>query len=656
MGGTRVLVCAIAAADWTRIHPAIDGGALPHLHSLIKRGASGFLAAAPPLSVPLVTTTLATGRHPENHGVLADAEARPDGGGVQPIGRRSWRAPALWELAAAAGLRTAAVNWPATVPARLWPGIVVDDDFAEPHGRDFAGWPLPPGCVSPATWRPTLADLRVHPTEIGAAELATLLPRLAGMDRRRDRRPARLAAALARAATVHAATTHLAEAAAWDLLVVRHTLLTDVWRALAPDGDARAGGADAAVHDDAIAGAYRLLDVMLGRLLELAGPQATVLVAAPSGWRTAGPLTRQASDPEAMAPRDQGVLIAAGPGIRADAVLHGARAADVCPTVLALFGLAAPSDGAVIRSLFAAGPPALAPVPPITDPDRPAAEAADPAAHLLALGYRDRLTAAQVQALAGAEMAALRNRGDALIARRNWPAAVDALEALLGRAPGDYLATLKLGRVLLNCGETARARTLAEAAIAAVPEQPWGDLLMGTLLAMQGDAAAAGPHLARAREAGGEDPSVRLRLGWIGVLLRRWSDAEAAFRAVLAWDDSVAEAHAGLGIALHGLAHDGPAEAALRRAVGLVFDNPAAHFHLGQILAARGALAEAAGTLRTALAQAPAMPAARALLDSIERGRAQAIAGRALAGQAPRRPADYQRICFFRTPRSNQPF
>src|SRR5581483_3430785 len=102
------------------------------------------------------------------------------------------------------------------------------------------------------------------------------------------------------------------------------------------------------------------------------------------------------------------------------------------------------------------------------------------------------------------------------------------------------------------------------------------DLLMGSLLARAGNSEAAERHLRHARETGPKTPIINLRLGWIAILLGRWLEAEQSFRETLAADQMIAEAHSGLGISLQGQDRLDEADAALRRAIGLVFNNPMA--------------------------------------------------------------------------------
>jgi predicted AlkP superfamily phosphohydrolase/phosphomutase len=100
--------------------------------------------------------------------------------------------------------------------------------------------------------------------------------------------------------------------------------------------------------------------------------------------------------------RPEGVLYAGGPGIAAGSTPHGARLADLAPTILCLLGLPAPADldGRVLEEILdrsalpSHGPsvPAVAPVPASAGPGAPPAamdaeEEAEVRRRLQSLGY-----------------------------------------------------------------------------------------------------------------------------------------------------------------------------------------------------------------------------------------------------------------------------
>ena len=355
---------------------------------------------------------------------------------------------------------------------------------------------------------------------------------------------------------------------------------------------------------------------MLGRLLELAGPEITTFVLAAGGWRSAGVSINDSADQAASA-FDKGMLVACGPGLKRDAVFHRASAADFTPTVLTCFGLSAPSDGMVLDDIFAEGLPATEAAPPPLA--LPPARSDKPEMHLLELGYIDQRGDAAREAVAAAELEHMRNLADSYLALHQWDAARAVLKQILARAPGDYLANLKIGRTLLLMGDAEGALLHAQAAISAEPELPWCDLLMGSAHAAAGDAAQAERHLKRAYGLGANLPGVNLSLGWAAVLLQHWKEAESAFRTVLGINSTVADAHTGLGISLQAQGKFDNAEAELRRAIALFYDSPMAHFHLGQILFQRGAINDAAASLRVALGQDPKLDEASLMLARIEK-------------------------------------
>lgn len=91
---------------------------VPTLRRLLKDGAhaSGVIGVTPTVTYPS-HTTIVTGVSPAEHGIASNTTFDP-----LNVNRDGWywyaediRTPTLWSAAAGAGLRTASVNWPATV-------------------------------------------------------------------------------------------------------------------------------------------------------------------------------------------------------------------------------------------------------------------------------------------------------------------------------------------------------------------------------------------------------------------------------------------------------------------------------------------------------------------------------------------------------------
>ena len=114
---------------------------------------------------------------------------------------------------------------------------------------------------------------------------------------------------------------------------------------------------DFQLYGEVMTGIYRFHDLMLGRLLELAGPDTYVLIVSDHGFESGDRRPRGPSEP-AKWHRPQGIFVLKGPGIRTDARIEGATLLDIAPTVLTLLGLPVGEDmeGKVILSAFDESP------------------------------------------------------------------------------------------------------------------------------------------------------------------------------------------------------------------------------------------------------------------------------------------------------------
>src|SRR5512133_96303 len=95
--GRRVLLVGLDGADWQAIDPLVEAGRLPAFARLRSGGRTGTLLATPPLVSPILWTTIATGRRPEDHRVL-DFMVDVPGGGQAPVPSTERRVSALWNL------------------------------------------------------------------------------------------------------------------------------------------------------------------------------------------------------------------------------------------------------------------------------------------------------------------------------------------------------------------------------------------------------------------------------------------------------------------------------------------------------------------------------------------------------------------------------
>src|SRR6185503_9377083 len=66
----KILLVGLDAADWAAIDPLVAQGKLPTFARLLGAGKAATLVSTPPLVSPIIWTTIATGRPPDEHGVL----------------------------------------------------------------------------------------------------------------------------------------------------------------------------------------------------------------------------------------------------------------------------------------------------------------------------------------------------------------------------------------------------------------------------------------------------------------------------------------------------------------------------------------------------------------------------------------------------------
>lgn len=625
----RVLLIGWDSADGKIVDARLAAGALPALQRMVAEGAIGELAGVGPPIGPLGWTTIATGARPDRHGVLAEVEPDAGAGGWRPVSARSRRAKALWNLATQAGLRSIVVGWGASHPAEPILGACVDERFAAITGPVEAAWPVAEGSVHPPELADALADLRLHPSELRREELATFVPAIAEIDLAKDRRPLLLAECVARTASLHAVATELLERSvgpkgnAWLFAAIRYPLLGHLaatfLRCRPPRGEG-VPEVDVARYGGVIDAAYTLLDGMLARLRELAGPATTVILVSECGVRVGG-------DPDGWR-RPAGLALVAGPGTQPDALLHGASHLDLAPTVLALLGLPAGADmpGRILAEAFA--------VPP-TDRRIPSWEALpgecgrlapeetptpwehhEAVRQLVALGYTTADPAAEARDAAVAALAELR-RATVHLDAGEWRPAIEPLRRAVAARPGDLESRLLLAKALVLAGELDECRSLADAAAADPPLAPFAEAIRGLLASAEGRDADALAHFQECERNAPPSAFVFDRLGWAYLRLKRLDDAERVLRRSLELEPEGRFAPFALaGIHLDRNRPEEAAEEALR-ALGRQYRWPEAHARLGIALVRLGRIPEAMRAFEVSIAQRPTPLAHDCLADLV---------------------------------------
>ncbi|MCG8461847.1 MAG: alkaline phosphatase family protein, partial [Holophagales bacterium] len=596
--GRKVLLIGWDAADWKVADPLLEAGQLPNLERLIDGGVIGTLETLDPPLSPMLWTSIATGKWPFEHGIIGFSEPNPDGRGVRPVSGSSRRCESLWTIASRCGLDAHQVGWWPSHPAESIRGIAVSELFQKAPRPIYEEWPVPPGSVQPEELTAQMAALRVHPHELTAAHLLPFVPRAAELDQRRPevrRRLEALRRTIAECATEQAVATWILEHQPWRLMAVYFDAIDHFCHGFMRFHPPRMQGVDPELFDmyrQVVATAYRFHDMMLGRLAQLAGDDAVVVLVSDHGFHPERQRPRRLPREPAGPAREHspyGIILMHGPGIRSDELIHGAGVLDVAPTVLHLLGLPVGRDmvGKVLADAFEE-PVQIAYVPTwesradSAEPNDGRDAEADRAAlaQLVDLGY------IEPQAADGAAAASRVERENRFYLARSLADAgrVDDAEALARQLAQDdpqaHRYAVLLVQLRLRQRDAAGARAALQALRQQVSEETPGLLLLQALVAIEEADPPRALRYLKAAAVEAEQPEIHIRLGQVHRFLGDEVAAAAAYSRALEMDPQQPEALRGQGELALGAGEPQVAAELLMASIGLRYHQPAVHFYL----------------------------------------------------------------------------
>ena len=637
----KLLLVGWDSADWKIIHPLLDAGALPGVARLVESGVSGNLTTLEPQLSPMLWTSIATGKMAYHHGVPGFTEVDPRTGAVVPVSAATRQCRALWEMLGERGLRSHVVSWFATQGEQHLDGKMVSNMFCHLSGtqkdQDPSEWPAPPpGTYWPPDLAETMDDLRVSPHEIDPDEVIRLfVPNAPEVDQTKDKRLWMLAQKLAEAFSTHNAATHLLETdPEWDFMAVYYRAVDEISHLFMPYHAPRMEGipeADFEMYRDVVNSTYRLHDLFLQRLMQLAGPDTAVMLVSDHGFHSDH--LRPKFTPRVPAGitvwhRPQGVIAACGPGFKTDELVFGARLLDIAPTVLHYFGLPVGEDmeGRVLEDVFTERRP-VETLPTWENPDAPRQTRAEPGAaadkalleQFVALGYIDEIPDDPGQAKAETERENDWNMARACMYGQRYEMALPLLEACFHAQPArtDYAQVLATCQLQLGLLDEADATIARASETFGRTEQ--ADLIKASIAIQKKDFPGALTALEKVREKNPAELQLQLMLAQSYLALRQWENAEAAARQVLTIDFHNPQAFLTLArIQLHSDRAIEALQSALE-AIGFQYGNPLGHFLLGAALVQLENFAEAERPLLNCLRLAPRFVRAQRLLARVYR-------------------------------------
>ena len=131
--------------------------------------------------------------------------------------------------------------------------------------------------------------MRMGISEIDEHAVLPFIPKAAEIDQKFDPRLERFASILSDCVSVQAVATAVMEREPWDFTAVYFDSIdhcSHAFMAYHPPRQPHISEKDFELYQDVMAGMYRFHDMMLGRLLDLAGPDATVVLCSDHGFQS----------------------------------------------------------------------------------------------------------------------------------------------------------------------------------------------------------------------------------------------------------------------------------------------------------------------------------------------------------------------------------
>jgi predicted AlkP superfamily phosphohydrolase/phosphomutase/tetratricopeptide (TPR) repeat protein len=662
----KVLLIGWDSADWKIINRLMDKGEMPALKSMVEKGVMGNISTLEPAYSPMLWTTIATGKHADKHGILGFSEPTPDHSAIRPVSTSSRKVKAIWNILTQNGYKTHVINWWPSYPAEPVNGIYISNLLPKISSYNLDHWPLPPDSVHPPELQNLFSHFRIHPLELTLQHLQPFIPDIESNRSAVNKKTESIAKIVAEASTIQGAATLAIEQEEWDFAAIYWETIDHFCHAFMNYSSPKMKGIkdeDFQKYQYVVDGAYKLMDLMLSRLLKMIDKNCTVILLSDHGFKSEdlrSPYTPNEPAGPAHHHRNVGIFCAMGPDIRNDEIIYGASLLDITPTILSIMGLpiGEDMDGKPLIEIFKTQPeietiPSWEEVPgdcgmlPDDKRDLDPVQSAEAITQLIALGYIDDpgedITKAVEKTIDELDY----NLAQVYFNSDRFHLAKPLLAKLFNKYPhrGRYL--FKLVSCYLNEGDFNQVQIVINQFKSSAPlkilnndkfdsikrrkvpeilnnkeKKQWihdnktiplkesiqakNDLFQlkiteGDVLLKQGKNRKA---LQKYREIEKEAPVTKsslIQMGNAFLKLRQWRDAEKMFLEVIKIDSEHQNAYLGLGISQYHQQKQEEALDNLLNSASLNFYNPVTHFNIGRTLVSLFEFENAAQAYETAL-------------------------------------------------------
>ncbi|NVO01832.1 MAG: alkaline phosphatase family protein [Bacteroidetes bacterium] len=599
----RVLLIGWDGADWGLINPLLDAGKMPALEKLINKGVIGNIATLDPPISPVLWTSIATGKRADKHGILGFVEPNPDQGGIRPINVTSRKCKALWNIFHHEGMKSNVIGWWPSHPAEPINGTVVSNYYQKVDNSDEKKWFMPNGTISHEGSKKDLFNLRFHPSEITGDLLKPFVPLIEKINQDEDNRLLGIANILSQTISIHSASTWVMRNTEWDFMGIYLDAIDHVCHGfvkyISPKMD-HISESDHEIYKDVVEGMYIFHDMMLERLVELAGEDTTIIITSDHGFYSDH--RRMATLPKCnTAPTFEhnpfGMFLISGPGIKKDERVYGASLLDIAPTILALFGLPVGKDmdGKVLGTIFENEIKTdfieswekidgdFGEHSEIDQEDT--FESAEALRQLVELGYIEDPGEDKTLAALKAGYEAKYCIAKIQITRKNFTEALSSFEELYHIDKTDIRYNLELLRLNLHLQKFKEAKEILEN-LRTIPDAGFVHLSFydGIIAFNEGDSIKALDFFKQAEKEGGGGSGIHNQMGMIYLQLQKYDEAIEAFSKELNEDENSYLAYYGLGVSQLHLNIFEDAADNLLNSIGLIYSYPPSHYYLGVAL------------------------------------------------------------------------
>lgn len=506
---SRVIVLGLDGLDPRAIDLLGREGRLPNLDRIRQEGAWGPLQASMPMLSPILWTTMATGRTPNEHGIAQFAIEPAGGGEKQPVTSTLRRVEAIWNIVSRSDRRVGVVGWWATWPPEPVNGTIVSDHaayhFLFDQGAAVGGSTTGSSWVSPDSAEPRLRPLIRSPESVSYEEAS----RYISVPEEEYREAAgfkndigHLRWAVASANTYRDIGLELWKREQPDLLMVYvegtdsvSHLFGHLFRVGELSGEL---ALQQARFGRAVEGVYELADEIVGDYLAQMDDATTLVVLSDHGFKlgqlhedptVSTSMRRVSADYHAPL----GIIGAIGAGVRPGAIT-GATQIDVCPTLLALLRLPASEEmpgrilefvdpDSVVSRIASWEPEDRRRDRASRDPESDSAVSFQVLSHLEALGY---LESSEAEATQPTD-----SQVDLMLQAGQYAEAEREYRRLIASDPDDASLHLNLGVALTQQGRFQDANASFEDAVRIDPTLALGWFNIGILAERLGDLARA---------------------------------------------------------------------------------------------------------------------------------------------------------------------